>query len=612
MKESAEFLLKGRLPFLLLGAATLAVWAQTVGFGFVWDDDFFIRDLPSIRSLRHVPEMFYRLDAQSTVPDGFVLFRPIRTAHYALLHLLGGSVVPQPWIYHLANVLWHGAVAMMLFAVSTLLLPQLHSKLTEAEVRRWSFFIALAFAVHPVVSEVVCWAKSLDDILAAFFTLAAFWQLLQPPGNRFGLWRALLFFALAIYSKESAVPFAIIPFVIFRRIHRMPWKESAIRTACFLAVAALYTVHRHMVIGRTSQTEPISGTYGQTLLDMLPIVLKYFRLLLGIQPFFIDYTYLRGGYSVASVEVLGGLALLLVLVFAGVLAWRKEGTALIGFGLLWTGLFLFPVSNLLPMMQYMAERFLYLPLIGWLIALAATGLMLRRRKGAALVSLVVVLMWGGTAWGRSWIWKDDVTLFVRSAQEGPRTPRVQQNAVAAILKLPNVQQVFSCDRAANILSFRSSADAAARESALRTFEAAQQLFPDDPDILSCHGICLTTCGLPEKGLPFLARATELRPQNLAYLLNLARAGLDAKQFPLAKSALEKASALAPENPAVLQLRFKHCWLGEDYASARQIMLRLKQIAPTDENARWLYSVEEKLRAARENHNSDPRGQSSER
>ena len=69
-------------------------------------------------------------------------------------------------------------------------------------------------------SEVVCWAKSLDDILAAFFTLAALWQLLRPPGDKFGLGRALLFFALALYSKESAVPFAIVPLVIFRRIQR--------------------------------------------------------------------------------------------------------------------------------------------------------------------------------------------------------------------------------------------------------------------------------------------------------------------------------------------------------------------------------------------------------
>ena len=73
----------------------------------------------------HIPQMFYRLDAQATLPNDFRVFRPIRTAHYALLRFLEGSEVPQPWIYHLANVCWHGGTAMMLFAVLTRLLPRL-------------------------------------------------------------------------------------------------------------------------------------------------------------------------------------------------------------------------------------------------------------------------------------------------------------------------------------------------------------------------------------------------------------------------------------------------------------------------------------------------------
>jgi tetratricopeptide (TPR) repeat protein len=329
---------------------------------------------------------------------------------------------------------------------------------------------------------------------------------------------------------------------------------------------------------------------------MLPVVPKYLRLLLGAPPFFIDYTYMRGGYSLVSAEVLVGLGLLLALVAAAVLAWRGRQTALFGFGLLWMGLFLLPVSNLLPMMQYMAERFLYLPLVGWLIVLVAGGLALRRSRVPSLVSVLVVLLWAGVAWNRSWIWQDDLTLFVRSAQEGPHTPRVQDNAVAALLKLPNVQAVFSYDRKANLLSFRNTADAAARESALRTFETAQQIFPDDPVVLSCLGISLATCGHPAKALPYLERASALSPGNVAYALNCARAGLDATEFSIARSALDKASSLAPDDVAVLQLRFKYCWLRENYPAAREAILRLNQLAPSDETARRLAAVEEKLRA----------------
>src|SRR6266496_2886565 len=86
-------LVRLRLYLVLLVAL---VWGHTVSFRFVWDDKYFIEDLPSIRSLHNIPAMFYRLDAQSSYPAGFVLFRPLRTLHYALLFALGGGKQPQP------------------------------------------------------------------------------------------------------------------------------------------------------------------------------------------------------------------------------------------------------------------------------------------------------------------------------------------------------------------------------------------------------------------------------------------------------------------------------------------------------------------------------------
>jgi hypothetical protein len=586
------FLAKKWPPFLLLGIATVLVWGHTVTFDFVWDDEFFIRDLPSVRSLKHIPEMFYRLDAQATRPNDFRVFRPIRTAFYALLHFLGGKEIPQPWIYHLVNVLWHGGTAMMLFAALTRLLPRWRNGFTEAETQWWSLFVALAFAVHPVVSEVVCWAKSLDDILAAFFTLAALRELLLPPENRAAYWRGLLFFALAVYSKESAVPFVVVPLVIFRKIHHLGWRQSISRTAWFLLIAAVYLANRHFVIGRSSQTAPISGSYGQTLIDMLPVTLKYFRLLWGVPPFFMDYSYLPGGCRFWSPEVLAGLALLIALVLAGVIAWHKSEGELAGFGLLWTGLFLLPVSNLLPMLQYMAERFLYLPLIGWLIAYAAVISAFRRHSIIRLTAFIVILLWAVTAWNRSWIWRDPVTLFVRSSQEGPPTRRVEDNAVAAIINLPPVQRFFSGNQANTV---RTSANIADASAVLSTLEQTYHLYPTNQVVLSYYGTCLARTGQPEKALPFLEKAAQLQPNNLDYWLNLARAALEAGQPALAKSALEKAAALAGDNPAVLQLRFKFCWQTEDYPAAREIMLRWNQIAPGDEHAYWLSEVEKKLK-----------------
>ena len=106
-------LVKRWWPGALLVVLVLLVWGQSVSFQFVWDDKFFIEDLQSIRSLRSVPEMFYSLDAQSSYPQGFVLFRPLRTLHYAVLFTLGGGGAPKPWLFHLANIAWHAAASVV-------------------------------------------------------------------------------------------------------------------------------------------------------------------------------------------------------------------------------------------------------------------------------------------------------------------------------------------------------------------------------------------------------------------------------------------------------------------------------------------------------------------
>ena len=197
--------------------ANLLVWGQTVGFGFVWDDRYFIQRLQSIRSLANIPRMFYALDAQSAYPEGFLVFRPLRTVFYALLYALGGGEPPRPALFHLANLAWHIGAALLFFDVAKTLLAKMPGGDPDNPKVRWlALFLALAFSVNPVVSETVCWAKSLDDIMAAVSTLLALRALLQWNGdNKRPLVWSLLWFGLAVYSKVSAVPFALlVPFLL--------------------------------------------------------------------------------------------------------------------------------------------------------------------------------------------------------------------------------------------------------------------------------------------------------------------------------------------------------------------------------------------------------------
>ena len=603
--------LKGALPYVLIVTATMLVWAHTARFQFVWDDKQFIKELQSIRSIDSVPAMFYRLDAQSSKPQDFRLFRPLRTLHYAVNYWIGGKPEPVPWIFHASNLAWHTAAALLLFAVSTRLLDRLDvarggnatisvdnehappgSLLRPAQW--WALWIALAFAVHPIVSEVVCWAKSLDDAMATVFTLLSLRALLKWDERPQTLAAALGWYALAVYSKISAVPFAMAAFVLLIVVMNVPWSKACRVSSGFFAIAFVFLVHRHLVIGQSSQTAPISGSYGQTLLDMLPVVPKYLRLLCGVPPFCIDYSHMTGGYPLFSLPILFGAMTLLLAAGVAVFALRHRHTVLAGLGLLWIGLFLLPVSNLLPMMQYMAERFLYLPLIGFLWAAAVALRSVLRPQFARVAMTAALAGWSLLAWNRSWIWQDELTLFVESSQAGPKTSRVDHNAVAAIFDLPHVSALFSFDKEQRILRVNGTLRPEQQEQIEQTLLQAREMFPRDDVVASALGVLYASSGQPARAIPLFRVAAERQPESALNWANLGHACVEAGEWQQAREALETALSLSPKNIDALRSLSRLHWKQQQYQAAADIFRKLQELEPANqEYAQWIREAEQR-------------------
>jgi protein O-mannosyl-transferase len=523
------------------------VWGQTVKYGFVWDDQYFIVDNPGIRTLKNIPAMFYSRIAEAARPQDFPNFRPIRNVVYAVLFQLGGKSTPQPWIFHLANVLAHTAAALMVFSVASLLfLP-----INEGHARWAALLAGAAFAVHPATSEVVCWAKSLDDILAAIFVLASARQLLLWKGDNGRLAAALVFFVLAVYSKESAVPFAALVFFLWRACHKLPWKRCAVLTVPFLFVAAIYTVHRSLVLGQTAQCAPLSGTWGQTLLDTIPAITIYFRLLWGIPPFSIDYWDRPAHLHIFSVAVLTGLVLLLLWALAICVSWRSEKFRLVALGLLWLGLFLLPVSNLVPMMQYLAERFLYLPMIGWLLALAAVLLISPARFPRLGAATVLLAAWIPIALTRERIWHDQVTLFVQTYLDHPKVRNLRENAVASIFLLPEMEGVFKLDFKTRSVTPAPSISRNRAEAILPTLEYAHRTLPAEDRITSALVIAYAAAGQISNAIPILETGAREKPNEVRNWVDLGTAYALGGNAAKARQAWTNALRLEPTNRFVI-------------------------------------------------------------
>jgi protein O-mannosyl-transferase len=537
-----------RLCRAVIALLAVLVWGQTVKYGFVWDDHYFIVENKAILSLESIPAMFYSRIAEASHPDDFPNFRPMRNVAYAILFQLGGKAAPQPWIFHLANVLGHTAVALLVFSTAALLfLP------AGAGPARWAaLFTGAAFAVHPAVSEVVCWAKSLDDILAAIFVLAAARELLLWQAGKRRLAAALAFFAAAVYAKESAVPFAGLVFFFWRACHRLPWGRCAKLTAPFLLVAAIYMTHRGLVLGRAAQCAPISGAYGQTLLDTVPAITIYFRLLWGLPPFSIDYSDMTGHLSIFSVPVMTGLFLLLLWAAVTLIAWRDEKFQLAALGLLWLGFFLLPVSNLLPMLQYLAERFLYLPLIGWLLVLGAVLARAPRRFLLRGLAPALLAIWIPVAWARQSIWRDDVTLFVRSSLDHPANTRLRGNAVASIFQLPLMNSCFWLDDTTRLLHATASIPRRQAEAMLPTLLHYRQLLPDESRLTGALIITYAAAGQISNAVPILESAALQASNNVQSWLDLGTAYALEGNATEARHAWSNALRLEPTNRFALE------------------------------------------------------------
>jgi tetratricopeptide (TPR) repeat protein len=585
---------------LVLALACALVWGQSLTFGFVWDDQAFIVRNEVLRSPAHVLEYFTSEDAQRFDPtdNQWGIYRPLRTLHYALLIWPFGKAVP--WVFHTVNLLWHGLAAGLLY----LLLCRVLMTAGASHRRLWALLAAAGFSVHPVTAEVVCWAKSLDDLIAATLFLGAMlaaWRAWEPgpvDGRDRRLAVSTILFAGALWSKESAV--ALFPLFLFPLLC---WGVKERRFWLWLGAQALVTVAylaaRHAVLGSTAQVKtPLSGTYAQTLIDMLPVVLLYARTMLGIGPYLPDYNFMDGGTNLQAPANLAGAVVLIA--GAGLLVWsalRGRRHVTLWLGLAWIALALFPVSNLVPMMQYFAERFVYLPLLGLFILL--TGIVVRQPRSARWLvpaAGVVVLVWSASSVTEAGKWRNEDTLIRCAYRNSPPSKRIVVNYLAVLSRIPDdaaIAEVLvrhedllrgdpkaEAIRGAMLLRRAGMTAAAERKRAV----AAKA---DDPAfLLETGGLCART-GQFEEALRYFRMVTERWPDRGDAWRNLGLCLNDMRRYPEAAAALEQAVRRDPADRVAWQGLSYAAWQRQDWPAARRALKELSRLEPGNPQHRSL-------------------------
>ncbi len=346
---------KNRMPwtFVLILFCILAVYAGTVFYDFTYLDDnalildkyFFNKDLSNIGEA-FKRDVFLNYTNQ-------VFFRPVMTIS---LMLDAQFSKRGPAGYHVTNILIHMIAACLLY----ILLHRLGTGRTN------SLFLTLAFAVHPVLVQAVAWVPGRNDSLLGVFVLASMvfflaWRKQPKPPY---LILHLLFFGLALLTKESALFLTLVCFAYLRLVERKKLfsGDELLLWGGWILVAAIWFVLRQNAL-----TQPI-----QTPLSSVVISLRnnFVALLMYFGKIFLPFN-LSVLANIRDTGLAFGLVALVLFAALSFLV-KIRDKRLYFFGLLWYLIFLVPTfirpDPAAEPVVYILEHRLYLPMAGILIA----------------------------------------------------------------------------------------------------------------------------------------------------------------------------------------------------------------------------------------------------
>ncbi len=384
------------LYYIIIAAASFVVYINALSNEFVFDDESVVLGDQSITEISNIPKYFTAQEGFHKVIGRY--YRPVVSTTYAIDYALWGL---KPFGFHLTNIIIHVINSLLFFKLLLLIFAGGKGNLTGAKLFA-VLFGGLIFAVHPIHTEAVTWVSGRTDSLSfTFFTSSFIYYIKYLREQKvYFLVLLLLFYVLALLSKEMAITLPVV-LILFDIAENKGLSVKLIKerfSVYFILFAAsvLYLSLRWFILKDIPQRETYFYFYGKdaftSLLTMLQTLPLYFRLL--IVPIGLLYHY--NGYlpyvnSITAPDVI--IALVFIIVMAAITAYFFRKSPLISFSILLFFAALLPVMNIVPTMNFMAERFLYIPSISLSIVIAVVFIKYYNNKTKpVLISLIFIIL----------------------------------------------------------------------------------------------------------------------------------------------------------------------------------------------------------------------------
>ena len=518
------------------------------------------------------PFMFDDSDLMETrsavrLNDWYIIFtgpRPLTIFSFALNQHWAGF---NAFHFHLVSVSLHLLNALLLWRVVRRICdsPGLAGWLNPWARSLVVLAAPLLFLTTPVHTESVAYISSRSELLKATFYLLAVLVFFQAAKKR---WIAALlsafFYGCAVMSKEDALTLpAALLLVDYFFLAAGDWRQLKKNWAVYGLLGSEMVAGGFIVLQRIIHV-PSAGfflkdvTWKDYLFTQLRMYFLYLRLLLVPFGLNVDYD-IQPSRSILDHG--SWLALLGIGLLAGGAVYFRQRRVLASFGTLFFFLALAPTSSFYPLLDYAAERRLYLPSVGFfLVALALLLEWWRHRHalGYFLAAMVVVYSMG--TYSRSRVWQDGLALWQDTAQKSPRKWRVYTwlgleytnrgrfaEATQAYQKALELVPVHTNEQAEILSSLGSTFNNRRMYAdAIPYYEAALKITPDISNLWTNLAIAELRLGRPE-GWQHFQKAIEVNP--LAWEPHFARGNmyLQTGRFDEAIRDYERVLNLVPDN-----------------------------------------------------------------
>jgi protein O-mannosyl-transferase len=577
-------------PSVLVILVAAAAYAATLGYDFVWDDTLLIQQSWRLHHWRTLPSLLTS-HFWAEVGEASHYYRPLVTLTFFLDVQIWGL---RPFGFHLTNVLAHVAVTLAVLAVAR---RAMGDGVAAA-------ICALAFALHPVHAESVSFVSGRTDVMATLLFLLAL--LAYDRGRDEGRWGPLAWslgaYWLALLAKEVAITLPVILLVWDRLVRgdlrdRRGLRRAAPRYAAYGAVTVLYIGLRVFALG--GLVDPGAGGWGPPLSrGLTAIKMAAWYAWITIVPYPANAFYAVVPDS-APPGLTWWLAAAGLAAASAATAWAARRSPAAGFGALWFWITLAPslAVNLLPLPSpIMAERFLYLPTVGFCLVLGWTAVRLlgpvvssgagQVRPAPALGLAVVLLAYGVLTLWRNEDWRDEYRLYSRMVESSPGAAAPLVNLAFAQLPRGEVGAASEHLREAVRLApgnARAHAGLGLTETLLGNREAglhhglkARELAPGNADVRASLGALYLHRGEPARAVPELTESLRLKPNQVHAALNRALALAWLGETQAAEVQLERALVLvrvmSPDLPLADRI-IAEVMAGRDPARARAAWAR---------------------------------------